>query len=58
MIFKRYVEIGRVALVNYGENYGKLVVIVDVIDQNRALVDALGEKPNELQEALVNRHQD
>ncbi|KAG2663287.1 hypothetical protein I3760_16G021500 [Carya illinoinensis] len=32
--------IGRVALVNYGEDYGKLVVIVDVIDQNRALVDA------------------
>nr|GMD13951.1 60S ribosomal protein L14-1 [Ipomoea batatas]GMD15538.1 60S ribosomal protein L14-1 [Ipomoea batatas] len=38
--FKRYVEIGRVALVNYGKDYGKLVVIVDVIDQNRALVDA------------------
>ncbi|MCL7034417.1 hypothetical protein MKW94_029651, partial [Papaver nudicaule] len=37
---KRYVEIGRVAFVNYGENYGKLIVIVDVIDQNRALVDA------------------
>ncbi|KAJ8512157.1 hypothetical protein OPV22_002591 [Ensete ventricosum] len=39
--FKRYVEIGRVALVNYGKEYGRLVVIVDVIDQNRALVDAL-----------------
>ncbi|CAJ1976454.1 unnamed protein product [Sphenostylis stenocarpa] len=38
--FKRYVEIGRIALVNYGKEYGKLVVIVDVIDQNRALVDA------------------
>ncbi|KAK3016852.1 hypothetical protein RJ639_005973, partial [Escallonia herrerae] len=38
--FKRFVEIGRVALVNYGEDYGRLVVIVDVIDQNRALVDA------------------
>ncbi|KAG8370821.1 hypothetical protein BUALT_Bualt13G0023300 [Buddleja alternifolia] len=35
MPFKRYVEIGRVALVNYGKDYGKLVVIVDVIDQNR-----------------------
>lgn len=33
--FKRFVEIGRVALVNYGEDYGKLVVIVDVVDQNR-----------------------
>ncbi|PKA52094.1 putative 60S ribosomal protein L14 [Apostasia shenzhenica] len=36
MAFKRYVEIGRVALVNYGKEYGRLVVIVDVIDQNRA----------------------
>lgn len=34
-VFKRYVEIGRVALVNYGEDHGKLVVIVDVVDQNR-----------------------
>ncbi|XP_021841940.2 60S ribosomal protein L14-1 [Spinacia oleracea] len=40
MPFKRYVEIGRVALVNYGNDYGRLVVIVDVLDQNRVLVDA------------------
>ncbi|KAM7253756.1 hypothetical protein ACFE04_031438 [Oxalis oulophora] len=40
MPFKRYVEIGRVALVNYGKDYGQLVVIVDVLDQNRALIDA------------------
>ncbi|CAN6462091.1 unnamed protein product [Victoria cruziana] len=40
MPFKRYVEIGRVAMINYGKEYGRLVVIVDVIDQNRALVDA------------------
>uniref|UniRef100_A0A0D6RA73 Large ribosomal subunit protein eL14 domain-containing protein n=1 Tax=Araucaria cunninghamii TaxID=56994 RepID=A0A0D6RA73_ARACU len=40
MPFCRYVEIGRIALINYGPNYGKLVVIVDVVDQNRALVDA------------------
>uniref|UniRef100_A0A0C9S0T0 TSA: Wollemia nobilis Ref_Wollemi_Transcript_28907_948 transcribed RNA sequence n=1 Tax=Wollemia nobilis TaxID=56998 RepID=A0A0C9S0T0_9CONI len=40
MPFRRYVEIGRVALVNYGPDYEKLVVIVDVVDQNRALVDA------------------
>ena len=33
--FKRFVEIGRVALVNYGKDYGRLVVIVDVVDQNR-----------------------
>ncbi|KAL8167578.1 hypothetical protein V2J09_009077 [Rumex salicifolius] len=40
MPFTRYVEIGRVALINYGKDYGRLVVIVDVVDQNRALVDA------------------
>ncbi|GMY06300.1 60S ribosomal protein L14-1 [Fagus crenata] len=40
MPFRRFVEIGRVALVNYGKEYGRLVVIVDVLDQNRALIDA------------------
>lgn len=35
MPFQRYVEIGRVALINYGEEYGRLVVIVDVVDKNR-----------------------
>jgi hypothetical protein len=37
--FKRFVEIGRVALVNYGKDYGRLVVIVDVVDQNRVLIE-------------------
>ena len=35
MPFKRYVEIGRLAVVNYGADYGKLVTIVDVVDQQR-----------------------
>ncbi|CAH1780048.1 unnamed protein product, partial [Owenia fusiformis] len=39
MGFSRYVEIGRVAYIAYGPDKGKLVAIVDVIDQNRALVD-------------------
>ncbi|XP_020849013.1 large ribosomal subunit protein eL14 [Phascolarctos cinereus] len=39
MVFKRYVEIGRVAYISFGPHAGKLVAIVDVIDQNRALVD-------------------
>ena len=30
---------GRVAFVNFGEDYGKVVVIVDFIDMNRVLVD-------------------
>ncbi|MGH0171249.1 UNVERIFIED_CONTAM: hypothetical protein FKN15_002680 [Acipenser sinensis] len=39
MVFKRYVEIGRVAYVSFGPHAGKLVAIIDVIDQNRALID-------------------
>lgn len=35
-VFKRFVEIGRVAYVSFGPHAGKLVAIVDVIDQNRA----------------------
>uniref|UniRef100_A0A672TBR9 Large ribosomal subunit protein eL14 n=1 Tax=Sinocyclocheilus grahami TaxID=75366 RepID=A0A672TBR9_SINGR len=35
----RFVEIGRVAFIAFGPHEGKLVAIVDVIDQNRALVD-------------------
>jgi len=39
MPYKRFVEIGRVALVNYGPDKGKLCTIVDVVDENRVLVD-------------------
>ncbi|KAK7114732.1 large ribosomal subunit protein eL14-like [Littorina saxatilis] len=39
MVFERFVEIGRVAYIAYGPEKGKLAVIVDVIDQNRALID-------------------
>lgn len=35
MPFSRNVEIGRIAMVNYGPDYGKLVVISDVVDGNR-----------------------
>lgn len=38
-IFKRYVQVGRVGLVNYGPDEGKLCTIVDIIDQTRVLVD-------------------
>ncbi|CAM9519576.1 unnamed protein product [Ascophyllum nodosum] len=37
--FKRFVEIGRVALISYGPHEGKLAVIIDVVDNNKALVD-------------------
>ena len=39
MSFVRFVEIGRVCMINYGPDSGKLCTIVDVIDNNRALVD-------------------
>ena len=32
-------QAGRVAYINFGEDYGKLVVIVDIADSNRVLVD-------------------
>ena len=41
MPFSRYVEIGRVALISYGPEYGKLVVITDVVDQNRVRTTGL-----------------
>ena len=34
------VEVGRVVLINNGENEGKLAVIVDIIDHNRVCGDA------------------
>lgn len=39
MPIKHLVEIGRIGYISYGRNGGKPVAIVDVIDQNRALVD-------------------
>ncbi|XP_065827446.1 large ribosomal subunit protein eL14-like [Oscarella lobularis] len=39
MVFKRFVEIGRVAFITCGPDTGKLCVIVDLVDQKRALVD-------------------
>ncbi|RIA98150.1 60S ribosomal protein L14e [Glomus cerebriforme] len=37
--FKRLVEVGRVVFIDSGENAGKLAVIVEIIDHNRALID-------------------
>merc|ERR1712098_446972 len=39
MPFKKFVEIGRIAVLNDGPNAGKIAAIVNVIDQNRVLVD-------------------
>jgi hypothetical protein len=34
-LYNRYVQIGRVVVVNYGPEAGKLATIIDVVDQNR-----------------------
>mmetsp|Transcript_16949 Transcript_16949/g.36726 ORF Transcript_16949/g.36726 Transcript_16949/m.36726 type:complete len:131 (-) Transcript_16949:233-625(-) len=39
MTFKRFVEVGRVALICYGPDAGKLCTIVNILDHNRVLVD-------------------
>ena len=33
--FTRFVEIGRVVLINYGDNKGKLATVIDVVDSKR-----------------------
>ena len=37
--FTRFVEVGRVVLINYGPDAGKLATIIDIIDQKRVLID-------------------
>jgi large subunit ribosomal protein L14e len=37
--FTKFVEVGRVAKVNYGGQEGSLAVIVDIVNDNRVLVD-------------------
>jgi large subunit ribosomal protein L14e len=39
MVFKRHVEVGRVVLINYGPESGKLATIIDIVDQNKCLID-------------------
>ena len=39
MGFKRFIEVGRVVFINYGEDYGKIAVIVDVLGANEVLID-------------------
>ncbi len=39
MAFKRFVEVGRVCVVNYGPEVGKLCVVIDVVDGRRVIVD-------------------
>jgi len=44
MGFSRYVEVGRVVLINHGPDAGKLATVIDIVDQNKCLI----EGPEEL----------
>jgi len=48
MGLRDFVEPGRVCFINYGEDYGKMVVIVDFVDINRVMVDGMGSFPRVL----------
>merc|ERR1712070_159100 len=40
MGLRDFIQPGRVCFVNYGEDYGKLIVVVDFVDYTRVLVDS------------------
>merc|ERR1711871_1506596 len=39
MGFSRFVEVGRIVLVNYGPDAGKLATIIDIVDGNKCMID-------------------
>ena len=41
MVFKRFVEVFRVIIINYGPNVGKLAVIVDVLTTTKVIIKGL-----------------
>ena len=50
MVFKKFVEVGRVIIINYGPPTGKLAVIVDILTTTKVIVQGLkgGVKRQEL----------
>ena len=41
MVFRRFVEVGRVIIINYGPLTGKLAVIVDILTTTKVVVQGL-----------------
>lgn len=41
MVFTKFVEVGRLALINFGSLAGKLVVIVDILNTAKVLVEGV-----------------
>ena len=52
--FKRFVETGRVVLLKSGPSEGKIAVIVEIIDHNRAIID--GPTTDVPRQAFPYRH--
>jgi large subunit ribosomal protein L14e len=52
MGFSKFVEIGRVACIKRGVNEGKLVVILDVLNLNRVLVEG-ADSQNAVQRTVL-----
>ena len=54
MGFSRFVEIGRVVLINYGDLAGKLCTVIDVVDQNKALVEGIpGDDATDVRRQMI-----
>ncbi|KII88589.1 hypothetical protein PLICRDRAFT_92306 [Plicaturopsis crispa FD-325 SS-3] len=52
--FKRFVEVGRVVLLKSGPDAGKIAVIAEIIDHNRAIID--GPTTGVARQAFPYRH--
>ncbi len=52
MVFKRFAEVGRLVLINYGPDEGKLATIIDIVDQNKCLIDGPVEKTGVMRQVI------
>merc|ERR1712020_24607 len=56
MPFSRFVEVGRIAVLQDGPKAGQIAAIVDVIDQNRVLIDGPCSGVNRQAYRIKNLH--
>ncbi|KAK7233917.1 ribosomal protein L14 [Aureococcus anophagefferens] len=58
VVFSRFVEVGRVVLINYGPGEGKLATIIDIVDGNKCLRVAHGHRvkiPKNARQKTLNK---
>ena len=48
MVYSQFVQVGRLALVVFGQYADKLAVIVDIVDDKRVMVDIIGADVREM----------